>query len=287
MNDESLSLIKSRRSFIFTPATNPRMHLKAISSGADIVCIELEDGIAPHEKTEARENGIKLLADPAEFSAVEHVIRINSTRTKFGIEDIHAITQEKSFATTIMLPKVKNPEEVKWLDALLSDLESKANIQVIIETNEGLDSCFEIAHASDRLSALFFGGFDMAADLRCENKWESLLYARSKIVHAAASAQLDCLDVPYLNLQNQAGLEKEARLAKELGFTGKGAIHPKQIPIINDIFTPSKKEIDRALQIIDAFKSANTGLVVVDGKLIEKPVIREMQRILSIATRIN
>ena len=127
----------------------------------------------------------------------------------------------------------------------------------------------------------------MAAELRCSNAWEPLLYARSRVVHAAASAGIDAIDVPYLDLEDPDGMAREATLARELGFSGKGAIPPKQIPILNDVFTPSESEIAHARRILDAFAEADTGLVVVDGKLIEKPVLRDMQRILSIAERLG
>jgi len=127
----------------------------------------------------------------------------------------------------------------------------------------------------------------MAAELRCSNAWEPLLYARSRVVHAAASAGIDAIDVPYLDLEDPDGMAQEATLARELGFSGKGSIHPKQIPILNDVFTPSESEIAHARRILDAFAEADTGLVVVDGKLIEKPVLRDMQRILSIAERLG
>ena len=127
----------------------------------------------------------------------------------------------------------------------------------------------------------------MSAELRCENKWEPLLYARSRIVHAAASAGIDAIDVPYLDLEDPEGMKKEAIKAKELGFSGKGSIHPKQIPILNEVFTPTNETIERAKKITATFEAANTGLVVIDGKLIEKPVLREMYRILSIANKIK
>ncbi len=156
-----------------------------------------------------------------------------------------------------------------------------------METNQALESIYEIALSSKRIAALFFGGVDMAADLRCENTWENLLFARSKIVHAAASAGIDVLDVPYLDLENMDGMKKEAILAKNLGFSGKGSIHPKQIKILNDVFTPSETEIKQAEKIVDEFEKSGKGLLVIDGKLIEKPVLREMQRKLSIAKRLK
>ena len=127
----------------------------------------------------------------------------------------------------------------------------------------------------------------MAAELRCANAWEPLLYARSRVVHAAASAGLDVIDVPYLDLEDPEGMETAARHARDLGFSGKGAIHPKQIPALNAVFTPDATQIERARRIIRTFEEADTGLVVIDGKLIEKPVLRDMHRILAIAERVR
>ena len=134
---------------------------------------------------------------------------------------------------------------------------------------------------------MFFGGVDMAAELRCQNAWEPLLYARSRVVHAAASAGLDVIDVPYLDLDDPDSTVVAAKQAKAFGFSGKGSLHPKQIAALNEVFTPSEAEIARARRIIKTFEAADTGLVVIDGKLIEKPVLREMHRIVAIADRIG
>ena len=182
-----------------------------------------------------------------------------------------------------MIPKVKSASEIKIIDDLLSEKNLNTRLQIIIETNEGLESCIEIAQSSKRIDALLFGLVDMSADLRCPNNWDALYYARSKAVHAAASAGIDIIDGPHLDLNDEEGLIKSCKLAKNLGFSGKGSIHPKQIPIINKIFTPTASEIEKAKLIIEEFKKSDTGLVVIDGKLIEKPVIRNMYRILEIA----
>jgi citrate lyase beta subunit len=186
-----------------------------------------------------------------------------------------------------MLPKVKSPDEIVWLDDLLTERGHPTRLHVIIETNAGLEAVHDIARASSRIDALFFGGVDMAAELRCQNAWEPLLYARSRIVHAAASQGIDAIDVPYLDLEDLAGMEREASMARDLGFSGKGSIHPKQIPILNAVFTPDEVQVAHARRILQAFADADTGLVVVDGKLIEKPVLREMNRILAIAERVS
>ena len=276
-----------RRSFIFTPGLKPEMYPKALKSGTDMVCIELEDGIAPQDKEIARNLALKLFQENQENDGVERILRINCLRQKFGIDDVQAILSTPNHPPALMIPKVKKPDEIILLDNLLSEKGHHCRIHVIIETNEGLENAYQIANCSNRIDALFFGGVDMSAELRCENKWEPLLYARSRIVHAAASAGIDAIDVPYLDLEDLEGMRKEAILAKELGFSGKGSIHPKQIPILNDVFTPSELSIKKAQKIVSVFEKANTGLVVIDGKLIEKPVLREMYRILSIAKKIS
>ena len=284
MNSDKISV---RRSFIFTPGLNPDMFPKAIASGADMVCIELEDGIAIKDKDEARKNTIEALKTLEVKSGVELVVRVNCQRTKFGLLDLEAFISSKLKVKAIMLPKVKTPDEIKFIDDLLTDCNLDTDLHVIMETNQALQNIYEIAHSSKRIVALYFGGVDMAAELRVPNSYENLLYARSKLVHAGASVGIDVIDVPYLDLEDMDGMKKEAELVRDLGFTGKGSIHPKQINILNEIFTPSEEEISKAKKIVDQFSESDTGLVVIDGKLIEKPVLREMQRKILIADKIN
>jgi citrate lyase beta subunit len=182
-----------------------------------------------------------------------------------------------------MLPKVKSPEELRLVDELLQGASSPLRLQVIVETNAALEACHEIARASGRVDALLFGGVDMAADLRVAPTWEALLYARTRCVHAAAGAGIDLIDVPWLDLADMDGLAREAERCAAIGFTGKGAIHPKQLPVIERVFTPGAAEIAYARRVVAAFEQAGTGLVVIDNKLIEKPVLRSMLRTLAIA----
>ena len=284
MNSHKISV---RRSFIFTPGLKPEMFPKAISSGADMVCIELEDGIAIKDKDEARKNTFKALETLEVKSGVELVVRVNCQRTKFGLMDLEAVVSSKTNVKAIMLPKVKTPDEITFIDDMLTDCGLDTDLHVIMETNEALESIYDIAHASKRIVALYFGGVDMAAELRVPNEYKNLIYARSRLVHAGASVGVDVIDVPYLDLEDMDGMKKEAELVRDLGFTGKGSIHPKQINMLNEIFTPSKEEIIKAKKIVDQFNVSDTGLVVIDGKLIEKPVLREMQRKILIADKIN
>ena len=274
---------RSRRSFIFVPGLRPEMYPKALKSGVDMVCVELEDGIAPKDKSEARRAALTLFETPQADDNVERILRINSVRERFGIEDLSAILNSKSPPPAIMMPKVRTADEVVLVDQLLGEAQHLTRIHVIIETNEGLEAAHEIARASTRIDALFFGAIDMAPELRCDLSWENLLYARSRVVHAAASAGLDVIDVPHLDLDDMEGMRIAAEQARALGFAGKGSIHPKQIPILNEVFTPSPEKIARARRVIAEFEAADTGLVVIDGKLIEKPALREMYRIVAIA----
>ena len=279
--------VRPRRSFIFTPGLRPDMFPKALASGVDMVCIELEDGIAPKDKDEAREKTLKLFSKKQKNDGVERLVRINSLREAFGIADIQAILATNTPPPALMIPKVRNPDEIVLLDNLLTEKGHDTRLHIIIETNEGLEAAFEIAHSSTRIDSMLFGGIDMAAELRCNLSWEPLLYARSRCVHAAASAGLDIIDVPYLDLKDPSGMRCEAEQAKSIGFSGKGSIHPKQIKALNEVFTPNKDEISRARRIINTYEAADTGLVVIDGKLIEKPVMREMYRIEAIANRMG
>ena len=282
-----LNKITVRRSFIFTPGLTPSMFPKAIASGADMVCIELEDGIAIKDKNEARKNTIEALKSLEVKNDVELVVRINCQRTKFGLLDLEAFISSGLKVKALMLPKVKTPDEITFIDDLLTDSGLDTDLHVIMETNEALENIYNIAHASKRTVALYFGGVDMAAELRVPNNYQNLLYARSKLVHAGASVGIDAIDVPYLDLEDIEGMKKEAELVRDLGFTGKGSIHPKQINVLNQIFTPPQEEISKAKKILDQFSESDTGLVVIDGKLIEKPVLREMKRKILIADKIN
>ena len=213
--------IRPRRSFIFTPGLRPEMYPKALASGADIVCVELEDGIAPQDKAEARRNALALFEKPQADDGVERIVRINSMRERFGIEDVQAVLATNTPPPALMMPKIRTPDEVVILDQLLSEVGHATRLHVIIETNAGLEAAHDIAHCSERIDAMFFGGVDMAAELRCENAWDALLYARSRVVHAASSAGLDVIDVPYLDLDDPDGMRAAARKGTRSRFCRK------------------------------------------------------------------
>tara|TARA_B100000686_G_scaffold10950_1_gene10974 strand:- start:4990 stop:5841 length:852 start_codon:yes stop_codon:yes gene_type:complete len=273
--------VQKRRSFIFCPGNNPDMIPKALNSGADMVCIDLEDAIIPEHKDISRSKTIEAFKNIEIPDGIEALIRINDVNSEDGKKDIEAIMNSSSFPSGLMLPKIQSVEEILNMENNILEKNININLHIIIETNKGLDKCWDIAHSSNLVKSLLFGGVDMSADLGCKGDWFSLLYARSRVVHAAAGAGIDSIDVPFLDLEDTEGLKKEAQQSKNLGFSGKGSIHPKQISILNNIFTPSEKEIDYANKVIKAFNEASDGLVVVDGKLIEKPVLRTALKILA------
>jgi (S)-citramalyl-CoA lyase len=229
---------------------------------------------------------LELFAEPHTDDGIEHIVRINALSTDDGKGDMAAILAADRPPPAIMLPKVNSPEDVRSVADTFDENGLETSIQAIIETNKALEAAYEIAHATPRLDALLFGAVDLAAELRCENSWEAMLYARSRTVHAAAAADIDVIDVPWLDLDNMGGLGHEAKASNGLGFTGKAAIHPKQIATINEIFSPDPDAVAYARKVIEAFADADTGVVVVDGKLIERPVLRTLHRVLARADRV-
>jgi (S)-citramalyl-CoA lyase len=278
--------IRPRRSLLFVPGLRPDRFAKALESGADIVCVDMEDAVTRSRKDEGRALTLPLFAKNT-HPHVEQMIRINALSTPDGLKDLNAIIESQAPPPAIMIPKIKSAEEVQVIEALLSTGPAR-NIRfcVIIETNQGLERVMEITRASSRIDSVILGAVDMSADLRCEKSWEPLLYTRSRLVHAAASAGIDLLDVPYLNLEDPEGLRQEAQACARLGFTGKASIHPNQIRIIHEAFTPDEKTIAKARRVCAAFEQDKTGLIVVDGELIELPVVRSMYRVLAIASRV-
>jgi len=271
---EEKEYIQKRRSFIFCPGNRPDMIPKALKSGADMVCIDLEDAIIPEHKSLSRIETIKAFEDIESPEGVETLIRINDVNSDDGKKDIDLILNANNTASGLMLPKIQSIEEIITLENTIKEKNKNLNLHIIIETNQGLENAWSIAHSSPLIKSLLFGGVDMSADLGCNGDWYSLLYARSRVVHAAAGAGIDSIDVPFLDLQDMEGMNEEAQKSKNLGFSGKGSIHPKQIEQLNKVFTPSEEEIAYANKVIKAFNNASDGLVVVDGKLIEKPVLR-------------
>jgi (S)-citramalyl-CoA lyase len=276
---------RPRRSLLFVPGLRPELVAKADAAGPDMICIDLEDAVAPDRKAEARLAVFAALAAVA--ARAEFLVRINGLATGAGLEDLTALLRCERPPAGIMIPKTRAAAEIGVLDELVTAVPrlEALRFHVIVETNAGLADAMAIACASRRVASLLFGAVDMSADLGCANAWEPLLYARSRVVHAAAAAGIDALDVPHLDLADAGGLAREAVAAAALGFGGKAAIHPKQLTAIHAAFTPSSAQLAHAQRIVAAYEESASGLVVLDGKLIELPVVRAMYRLIARAGR--
>lgn len=269
-----------RRSFLFAPGSKPEIFSKALASGADVVCVDLEDAVAPALKAAARAPSIAFVAAGG-AGVVERALRINPLKTLDGARDVAALAEHPPVESGLLvLTKVDDAEELTIVDALLSELGSGLQLIPLIETTRGLDNVMAIA-AAPRVAALLFGAVDLSAELGIPVAHEPMLYARSRVVHAAKRAGVGVFDVPSLDFKNLDGVRAESLTAKALGFTGKAVLHPSNVAVVNEVFTPSAAEVAAAEAVIAAFKASPTGLVVVDGKLIEKPVVRASERVLA------
>lgn len=278
------SVIRPRRSLLFAPANRPAIHARALAAGADIVCLDLEDAVPPQDKDSARTTALPFLA-PA--PGPERAVRINSLRSADGLRDLLAIVAAAPAAGTVFLPKVADPFEVRLADDILTEAGLPLRLAVLIESAEGLEKAAAILSASPRIDWALFGAVDLAAEMGLTIAPEPLLYARSRLVHAARLAQIDVLDVPSLNFRDGAAVAADAASARALGFTGKAAIHPDNVAAINAAFSPSAEDVSRAERIVAAYEASPNGLAVLDGKLVEKPVVRAMQAILAMRDALN
>ena len=264
------------RSILFVPGDRPDRYEKALATGADAVCIDLEDAVAPARKTGARASVLRFLAHRPRPSTAAVIVRLNDPDTVEGGRDAGALRDQPPDA--VMIPKVTTSEGVRRAARLVG---AAMPLLPIIETARGLENAARIGAASPAVAALIFGGFDLSVELGAEPDWESLLYARSRVVHAAAVSGLEAIDMPSRDLRRTAGLLAEAENARRLGYSGKVAIHPAQIEVIHEVFTPSAEEVARARRIVEADLAAGGGAVALDGRMVDRPVVEAARRVLA------
>ena len=274
-----------RRSLLFVPAVRPDRFPKALATGADAVCIDLEDGVAPGAKDAARAQALALLAGRGP-SAAEVSLRINDAKTELGRTDLAALVESGARPDALMLPKVAAADEIRSVGAALAHGGGALPLIVQIETAAGLLAAAEIAAASPHVSAVFFGAIDLSADLGCAVEWEALLYARSRVVLAAGAAGVSALDSPFMDVPALDALAEETSRVRRLGFSGKAAIHPTQVPVIQKAFAPSAAETAWARKIVAEYERQQGGVLLVEGQLIELPVVRSARRTLRVVGRL-
>jgi len=276
------------RSLLFVPGSRPERVGKAVASGADIVMVDLEDAVAPDAKDSARAAVLdELRALNRTAPAARIHVRINSPRTRAGLADLQALTAPEAVAAArcdgLLLPKVESAVELRLVAEVLAEAGHPATLGALIETAEGLAQVHAIARAQPRLRFLMFGGADLAAELRVPLAWAPLVHARAAVVHAAARAGLDVIDMPWIDLHDDAGHAAEIEAALALGFTGKAAIHPKQVAAIHAALAPTAEAVAEARRVVAAWEAAGRGVCTVDGRLVERPLLAQSLRRLRLA----
>lgn len=290
--------MRLRRAELSTPASNERMMEKAAASKADLVFLDLEDSVSPNEKVEARGKAIKALRT-LDWGKKTRAVRINDLETAYAYQDIISVVEEAGdYLDLLIVPKIKSAKDVWWVDVLLSQIEKRLHrtrrlgLEVLIEEVEAMINIEEIARASSRLEALIFGPADYSASQGMDSgviegslaaypgdPWH---YARNKIAIAARAAGIDAIDGAFPDFKNLEGYRRECIHARTLGFVGKWAIHPGQIDVANEVFSPSPEEVAHARKLDAAYAEAlanGLGAVAIDGKMVDAAIIRSLRNI--------
>ncbi len=281
-----------RRSMLFLPGNTPNMLINGNCLGSDAVIFDLEDAVSPSEKDAARilvRNTMKYM----DFKGCEIIVRINSIDTPYWQKDLDLIMPHKP--DLILLPKTSFASDVEAADDYMTEVEAKlgfepntVRLMPLIETALGVENAFAIATARSRVAALFLGAEDLTADLRCKRTKEGkeIEYARHRLVVAARAANIDVYDTPFTDVNDDEGIRVDTAYAKALGFTGKASISPRHVEVINEIFSPTLKEIEYAYEVMDAIRLAKEqgkGAIALHGKMIDAPIVARAEQTIATA----
>lgn len=281
-----------RRTMLYIPGNNPGMMRDAYIYAPDSIMFDLEDSVKLTEKDTARFLVYGALTN-IDYHGIELVVRVNPLNTEYGRADIEAMV--KAGVDIIRLPKSETAEDIIEVDALITEMEKKHGREVgstgmmaAIESALGVINAPAIATASKRLVGIAIGAEDFVTDLKTKRSPEGieLLVARSNLLFAARAAGIAAIDTVYSDINNEEGFRAETALIKQLGFDGKSVINPRQIAPVNEIFTPTAKEIDNAIAVVEAIKSAEEkglGVISLNGKMVDKPIVDRAKRVLGLA----
>ena len=284
------------RSELAVPASNWEMSEKAIASEADVVFLDLEDSVAPSEKVASRQNVIRAVRE-LDWGSKPTLFRMNALDTPFFYRDVIEIAEEVGDRLDlIMVPKVNRPEDVYVVETLLTQIEAnkgfgrRIGLEVQIETAEGLINCDRIAKASSRIETIIYGPGDYTASVRIPSvsigsmdEWDAAYgshrfhYVMHRILVAGRAAGLRVMDGPFADFRDPEGYRRSCLMARSLGYDGKWCIHPSQVAIANEVFSPTEQEIAWARKVVEAYEVANRegrGAVAVDNKMIDAASIR-------------
>lgn len=280
-----------RRTMMFVPGNNPGMMQDAFIYGPDSIMLDLEDSVTMAEKDTARllvYNALKTI----DYGDTEMVVRVNPLSTPYGKKDIEAVV--KAGVDVVRMPKTETADEVREMEAEIEKVEKelgcvgRTKIMAAIESALGVVNAYAIATASKRMMGIALGAEDYCANLKTQRTPEGieLLLARQTIVVAARAAGIDALDTVYSNLNDMETFRKEVEQIHKMGFDGKSIINPRQIDIVNEVFTPSQKAIDKAMAVVGAIKEAEkrgSGVIALNGKMVDRPVVLRAQRTIDLA----
>jgi citrate lyase subunit beta/citryl-CoA lyase len=277
---------------LFSPADNPKMLVSAHLYGADCVIFDLEDAVKYSEKDAARDlfaEALKIM----DYGNTQIYARINPLYTEFGEDDVRTLIPVG--LRKMRLAMCEKPTQVIELDRLLTELEIKygietgsCKIQCSLETPLGVSNALAIATASQRVESVSFGAEDFTRSLGAERTKEGkeIFLARNMVVMAASIAGIDAIDTVWADISDEDGFRAEVKTSMNLGFAGKSCIHPSQIKIVHEIFTPTKDEIDKSLAILEAASKADInkgGVITVNGKMVDIPVIAKAEKVIRLA----
>ena len=294
---------RARRSELATPASSEKMCERSAGSGADLVFLDLEDACAPLAKEGARATAVAALTE-LDWGRTLRAVRVNGIETPWCHGDIiEVVTGARDALDVLIVPKARSARDVWWVDVLLTQLETKLRLQrpialeVLIEESEGLANAVEIARSSPRLEAIIFGAGDLSASQRArvDGNFEPVSeypgdfwhFARCQVVMAARAAGIDAIDAPYPAYKDPDGYRRSAVHASLLGFDGKWAIHPGQIPIANEVFSPTAEEIEAAKASMETYRRSEAdgvGAMGQDGRLVDAAHMRLAENTLYKAT---
>jgi citrate lyase subunit beta / citryl-CoA lyase len=272
------------RSYLYVPGSDPRRIEKALASEADAVILDLEDAVAPNRKEEARTTVAEVLRSEHEKPVF---VRINAPDSVLAEEDVEAVAGPR--LAGLRLPKTESAESVRRVAQWLEKLGCEAGLQCLIESALGLEFAFEIARAHEKVVGMSLGEADLAADLGVRGD-AGLLYARSRLVAATRAAGLPGpVQSVYTNVRDAEGLRRSTMEGKNMGFVGRSAIHPAQIEVINEVFTPTEEEVAEAKDLLARLEeSTGTGtgaFALEDGRFVDEAVVGSARLTLALARR--
>jgi citrate lyase subunit beta/citryl-CoA lyase len=284
-----------KRSWMFVPGHRQRMIDKALAINADAVMLDIEDGVAPNEKDAARKNIAESLGREKKPGDPARYVRINAIGHARMDADLQAVLRPG--LEGLVCPKVDTPEEIQKLEAVLAEREPAMKMDrggvrllIAIESPRGLLNAPAIAACSRRVIGLMFGAEDFGRELGLPTAREAeardLIYARSALVVAAASAHVQAIDGVWVDLNDPAGLSGFATQSRRLGFSGMSLIHPSQIDPINQVFSPTVQELEYSRKVLQAFEEANArgdGSIAFGGQLIDRPIVERARRTIEMA----